>query len=159
MNKYLFIFLIMFASITLVTAMTVGYLSNNSRVEVSVESPLTATSKLNSEIIYGGETINYKASVVNNINKTINGILTLTISNNKASASCNDFELITLNSVVPALVPTTFSCLDDGMGLVTITKGVTYSPLEEETYLGTFGLKVNVEPAVYQINTQVMNLA
>lgn len=157
MNKYLLIGIFVFASLTLVAAITVGYLSNQSNVDVSIESPLTVNqSTLGQESIYGGETLSYKSRVINNINKTIEGVLTLTISNLGGTASCEDFDLITLESETPEVVPTTFSCTDEEVGVVTITKPVVYTPFEVENYLGSFVLKLNIEPSEYNIATQVM---
>ena len=160
MKKYLFISLAIFLSFALISAALVDYLSNKSKIEVEIKSPLEVTSKTNSELFYGGEEIYYKAKVMNNINKTIEGVLTLTISNDKSSVSCEDFSLINLEiEEEPSLVPIDVNCVDNGEGIVKITRNVIYPPFSNKTYLGTFGLKLNIEPASYKVETQVMNFA
>jgi hypothetical protein len=141
------------------TAIIVENLSNNSEVDADVQSPLTVTSNLNAESYYGGEVIFYKSSVVNNINRNLDGILTLSIVNDKGTASCDDFEYFTLVSETPELVPTAVTCVNEGMGIVKITKLVSYNAFGSDTYLGEFGLKVGIEPAPYEFNTQIMSVA
>ena len=160
MKKVASILIVSLLAVALISAVLVPYLSNLSSVFVDVDSPLTTISKTSSEQVYGGETIHYKGSVTNNINQSVNGILTLTITNNKGSASCNDFDLMELEvEGEPSLVPIILSCSDDGMGVIIITKDVSYSPLESETYLGAFGLKLNIEPLTYRFDTQVVPTA
>jgi len=157
MNKITLIVLICIGSIALLSAVLVPYLSNKDSVDVSVNSPINLTSKLNSNAYFGGETIYYKASATNNLNRTLNGWLSLTITNDLDNTMCSDFELISLiNEVDPT--PTIFACSDE-FGVVKIIKGVTYMPYETESYLGEFTLKPSVEPTSYQVDTQVLSLS
>ena len=155
-KKYLIFGIFGLFAIALVSAALVDYLSNETDVVMTTKSPLTLeVSNDDLGLIYGGAEFETTLTVTNNIEFTVEGMLTTIITNSLANADCDDFQSIEI---------TVIGGSDDGTVLdvlalcadATIEIPVLYLGDESQSYNVTGQFEQNVVPASYQFNSQVL---
>ena len=172
MNKKLLYGLVLpLLAVVLVAAGLVSYLSNTIETDVEVSSPLTIiTENTETGEVYGGQVFITQATVTNNINDTIYGIFKAIITNDLDNAICDDYQEITVDVIggnsgeasgIPLMdlpnmdINEGHGCTDNGN--ITIIKiPVRYVSLETQSYNLNLKFAPNVEPATYNIESQIM---
>jgi hypothetical protein len=165
MNKIYSFILVGVLALALVTAVLTPYLSNETSIGVDVHSPITIEDKTNSDSYFGGETIHYKGTATNNIDRAINGYYTLKVLT--LGVSCEDLESVTITSgtedkafnFYPSETSLTPMCIELGPGVIAFQQEVHYEPLQTKVHLAELTLKLNVEPLPYEVKGSVMNMS
>lgn len=170
MKKLYSFILIGILALTLVT-FTSAVLGNFLGVGVphffEANSPISVDDKINSESYFGGETIYYKATTINNLEKQVNGFFTIEVSADNGLAMCEDFESVMMSNGIdsgnwthiPAETLLEPSCIEIEPNVLIFQQEVSYGLLENKTHYAELELKLNVEPANYKVIGSARDLA
>ena len=128
--------------------------------------PITINDKIDAEDYIGGQTIYYKGSAKNNLEKNISGFYTIQVSNDQGNAMCEDFEFVSMSNGIDSGIWTHLpgetllepTCVELEQNELLFQQPVSYQPLGNKTHYAELKLKLNVEPAIYEIIGSVRNL-
>lgn len=174
-KKYLMFGLLGLFAVALVSAGLVNYLSNTTKADVSVDSPLALQVSVGSgwedgqvtiPALVGGGTFTFWQQVKNNANVEINTDMTTVITNVGEDVTCADFTSMivtvtknTHDSTWVGVSQDVFSlCNDDGK-VATVVIPSNYQADETEEYKLDVTFAVAVKPDIYQIETTAKVIA
>jgi len=155
-KKYVMFGVFAMMAMAFVSAGLVNYLSNESVIGMTTESPLSlepVAERLG--LVYGGAEFETTVTVTNHIDDTVPGVLTTVISNNLDNASCDDFQSIQITVDGGSDDGTVLEGLDFCSG-DTLRIPVVYLGNEVQGYDVVGKFQQNVVPANYRLDSQVL---
>ena len=166
MKKIYSFLLVGILALTLVSAVLGNFLGVGVEHAFEIQRPITINDKTNSESYFGGETIYYKATAINNLEKQVNGFFTIEVSADNGLATCEDFESVRMSNGIdngnwthiPGEVLLESSCIEIEPNVLLFQQEVSYDLLESRTHYAELELKLNVEPTNYKVIGSVRNL-
>lgn len=171
MNKsFLIIAIVGIFAIGLSSALLVNYLSNQAEAEISVESPFEISvwngegwgESTTLDSVVGGDTFSLPARVKSLTSVDANVNVEMVITNDNGNPRCEDFSNIWINGSNSDIIEASPSngdgvCVENhGAETVTMTIPAYYNAGEIEFYDTQWTFALNVEPATYNIDSQIV---